>query len=391
MTFLTYLNEAALTHEKLVHLQHAEDLPLVGGVNGYHHAIGALKDVNDQIEGKFNPTKTTIKYDGSPAVVFGHDPITKKFFVASKSAFNKDPKINYTEADIRKNHGHAPGLMEKLTHALHHLPKIAPKHGVFQGDLMYTDDDKHETKDHVNFTPNTIMYSLPKKSEQGKKAKSAKLGIAIHTQYGGPTLDKMRAMPLEHPHFKDHPDVHVLPHEVNMGNALQTGKDKTSFDHNIKMAEKVHKTMARDTLDRLVVPEQEHMSTYINAAVKEGKKPSVAGYMAHRLEKGVKAAAGVKTPAAKQKHLDAAHQHVQHIKDNAHHFEDFFKLHKHLQAAKNALVNQLHTTTHDMEHSINGKETKPEGFVVHHKGYPIKFVDRAEFSKLNFEQSKNRK
>lgn len=390
MTFKTFINESVLTHQHLVHLEHAEDLPLAAGEQGYHHAMGALKDVADQIEGKFNPTKTTIKYDGSPSIVFGHDPISKKFFVASKSAFNKTPKINYTEEDIRKNHGHAPGLMEKLTHALHHLPKIAPKHGVFQGDLMYTDDDKHESKDHINFTPNTIMYSLPKKSEQGKKAKSAKLGIAIHTQYGGPTLDNMRASPLEHPQFKEHPDVHVLPHEVNMGDALQTGKDKTSFDFNMRMADKVHGYMARDVLARLIHPEHEHLSTYINAAVKEGKKPSVAGYMAHRLEKGVKAAAGVKTPAAKQKHMVAAQQHVQTIKDNAHHFEDFFKLHKHIQAAKNALVNQLNTTTHEMEHSIGGKDAKPEGFVVHHKGFPVKFVNRAEFSRANFEQSKNR-
>lgn len=391
MDFLTYLTEADLVHQHLTHLQHLEDLPHVGGINGYHHAIGALKAVGDQLEGKFNPSKVTIKYDGSPSVVFGHDPITKKFFVASKSAFNKTPKINYSVEDIRKNHKDAPGLQEKLIHALEHLPKIAPKHGIYQGDLMYTEDDKHETKDHINFTPNTIMYSLPKKSEQGKKAKNAKLGIAVHTQYAGPTLDKMRAIPLENHNFKEHPDVHVLPHEVNLGDALQTGADKTSFDFNVRMAEKVHNYMARDALDRLISPDHQHLSTYINQSVKEGKKPSVAGYMHHILQKGNNAAEGVKTPAAKHRHIQAAVDHSQVVKDNAHHFEDFFKLHKHLAAAKNALVNQLNTTTHEMEHSIGGKETHPEGFVVHHQGYPIKLVNRAEFSRANFEQSKNRK
>lgn len=377
-------------HQHLTHLQHAEDLPLVAGTQGYHHAFGALKAVGDQLEGKFNPSKVTIKYDGSPSLVFGHDPITKKFFVASKSAFNKTPKINYTEEDVRKNHKDAPGLQEKLIHALQHLPKIAPKHGVFQGDLMYSDDDKHESKDHINFTPNTIMYSLPKKSEQGKKAKNAKLGIAIHTQYAGPTLDKMRAVPLENPRFKEHPDVHVLPHEVNLGDALTVGKDKTSFDFNMRMAEKVHNYMARDALSTLVQPESQHLSTYINHTVKEGKKPSVPGYLVHILAHGKKAADAVKTPAAKQRHYDAAQQHIKHVENNAHHFEDFFKLHRHLQAAKNAVVNQLNTTAHEMEHSIGGKETNPEGFVVHHQGYPVKFVNRGEFSRLNFEKSKNR-
>ncbi len=61
------------------------------------------------------------KFDGSPAIVAGIDP-NNRFFVASKSAFAKNPKINYTEEDIQNNHGHAPGLVEKLTLALRYLP-----------------------------------------------------------------------------------------------------------------------------------------------------------------------------------------------------------------------------------------------------------------------------
>jgi hypothetical protein len=82
-----------------------------------------------------------MKYDGSPSIVFGHHPKTGKFFVASKSAFNKNPKINYTHKDIEKHHGHAPGLVSKLKTALTHLPKVAPKHGVYQGDVMHTRED----------------------------------------------------------------------------------------------------------------------------------------------------------------------------------------------------------------------------------------------------------
>lgn len=81
----------------------------------------------------------------SPSIVFGHHPKTGKFFVASKSAFNKNPKINYTEKDIDRNHGHAPGLSSKLKSALKHFPKVTPKKGIYQGDLMYTHEDlKHE-------------------------------------------------------------------------------------------------------------------------------------------------------------------------------------------------------------------------------------------------------
>ncbi len=66
-------------------------------------------------------------------VAVGTNPENGRFFVATKSAFNKNPKINYTHEDIEKNHGHAPGLVEKLKAALTHLPKSTPKKGVFQG------------------------------------------------------------------------------------------------------------------------------------------------------------------------------------------------------------------------------------------------------------------
>ena len=62
-------------------------------------------------------------------------------FVASKSAFNKNPKINYTHEDIEKNHGHAPGLVSKLKAALDHLPKVTKPGKVYQGDFMYHKDD----------------------------------------------------------------------------------------------------------------------------------------------------------------------------------------------------------------------------------------------------------
>lgn len=383
MTFKTFITEEGLIHKHLTHLQHAEDLPLVAGEQGYHHAIGALKAVNDQLEGKFNPTKTTIKYDGSPSVVFGHNPENGKFFVASKSAFNKDPKLNYTPEDIAKNHGHAPGLVDKLTHALEHLKKIAPKNGVYQGDLMYTEDDKHESKDAYNFTPNTIMYSAPKKSEEGKKMASSKLGIAVHTQYHGRTIQSMKATGDVTGNFKAHKDVHVLPHEVNMGDAFRTGKDMTAFDHHIKAAERVKTNMKSDALHH-VMTHGADLSVYFNSTVRDNKTPTAAGYRLHLLNQGKKAVDGVKTPTSKQKHFDVMQSKLRHVEEHQKHFDEFFKLHRHLQLAKDALVNQLKTTTHGYEHSIGGKEASPEGFVAHHNGYPVKLVNRAEFSHANF-------
>jgi hypothetical protein len=128
--------------------------------------------------------------------VFGTHPKTNKFFVASKSAFNKKPKINYSEEDIDKNHGHAPGLATKLKHALKHLPKVTPKGKVYQGDLMHSgvksksnpegDVEEHSGKYH--YKPNTITYSTPTHSKHGQELKHSKIGVAVHTEYKGNDL-----------------------------------------------------------------------------------------------------------------------------------------------------------------------------------------------------------
>jgi hypothetical protein len=143
-TFISFLKEEAEPEgSALKHIHHAEDRPLMHGAEGFEHAHGALMQAHEHMKAKANSSNLTMKYDGSPAIIFGHHPKTGKFFVASKSAFNKTPKINHTEADVDKNHGHAPGLASKLKAALKHLPKVTPKHGVYQGDMMHTSEDLH--------------------------------------------------------------------------------------------------------------------------------------------------------------------------------------------------------------------------------------------------------
>jgi len=61
--------------------------------------------------------------------------------------------------------------------------------------------------------------------------------------------------------------------------------------------------------------------------------------------------------------------------------------HNHLAAAKNSLVKSLESGHSNYEHHIDGKESKPEGFVVNHehngKTEPSKLVNRSEFAKSN--------
>jgi len=146
LSFRSYLTES-LDVEKLKHLEHAEDHLIHGGNEGAGHVSSTLSDVYDFLNGKKTKTRITQKYDGAPSLVFGINPENNKFFVATKSAFNKTPKIAYSDKDIEELYGHAPGLVVKLKLALKELKKVMPKDGgVYQGDIMYGKDDIRDEK-----------------------------------------------------------------------------------------------------------------------------------------------------------------------------------------------------------------------------------------------------
>ena len=133
--FGTYLIE-----DKNTHLEHLEDEIINNGLSGAKMAVRFLNSLKDMLSGiGKGSTDVTVKWDGAPAVFAGINPENGKFFVATKSLFNKTPKINYTNADIKTNHG-SEGPTDKLKAALKHLPKLNMP-GIFQGDIMFTKDD----------------------------------------------------------------------------------------------------------------------------------------------------------------------------------------------------------------------------------------------------------
>jgi hypothetical protein len=326
------------------------------------------------------------KFDGSPSIVFGHNPENGKFFVASKSAFNATPKLNYTAADIEKNHGHAPGLVGKLKAALKHLPKVTPKSGVYQGDVMHTPEDVKHTDGKVEFTPNTITYSADKNSAEGKKALSAKIGVAVHTAYKGSNLQDMKAeYNPDLSHFEHNPDVHVLHSTFPAHKVEYDQKKQEKFQkHMQKAIETNDKIENYNHLEDHKVP----LKTYINKTVRSGDAPSVQGYKEHLRDQALNAASKVKTEVAKQRKLADALIMVKHINDNKQDFTNTLKVHHELQKAKDTLVSSLSAHKGEYEHHIAGKPTQPEGFVAVHKNRPTKLVNRAEFSRANFAKNK---
>ena len=191
LSFIQLLNE-----DKNTHLEHLEDEIINNGLTGAKTAVRFLNSLKKMLNGVGKgSTKITVKWDGAPAVFAGTNPENGKFFVATKSLFNKTPKINYTNADIASNHG-SGGLSDKLKVALKHLPKLGMK-GIFQGDIMFTKEDLVEEEVDgvisVVFTPNTISYAVPADSKLASTIRKASIGVVWHTSYSGKTIAGLKA------------------------------------------------------------------------------------------------------------------------------------------------------------------------------------------------------
>ena len=151
-----------LVEDKNTHLEHLEDEIINNGSKGAKTAIEFLKSIKQMLQGGSGGSTVSVKWDGAPAVFCGINPENKKFFVGTKSIFNVTPKINYTNADISRNHGGE--LANKLKICLKLLPSLGIS-GILQGDLLFTSGDKKTAtvagQKSIVFTPNTITYAVP--------------------------------------------------------------------------------------------------------------------------------------------------------------------------------------------------------------------------------------
>ena len=385
LNFKSYLTES-LDVTKLKHLEHAEDHIIHGGHEGVMHAHDTLADVSDFLAGKKSKTRITQKFDGAPSIVFGINPDNGQFFVSTKSAFNKSPKLAYNDKDIEEMFGHAPGLEKKLKIAFEEIKKIMPKEGgVFQGDVMYSKDDIVDEEGKLKFTPNTITYGAKADSAAGRRVAASKFGIVVHTRYLGKTMDDMTAsFDVDQSKFKKDPDVNMISPEVS-GESKMPAISKSQYEKSMKAASELMAGIHQDTLDKVSLQEI-LIKTHINQHVRSGTAITVKSYLKYLEEKMKKDVESLKTEAAKEKKRAYYQERIDAVESDKDEFEKVFKLHATVQKAKDALVQGLAQVPGEFETTIGGEPVKPEGFVAIRNGRPTKLVDRAEFSAANFAQ-----
>ena len=391
---------------QLKHLEHIEDEMLNYGVEGCDAAVSAMKEMLRMLGKKPSSGYMQTKWDGAPAVICGEHPYTGRFFVGTKSVFNKEnPKICFFDDDVDTFYD--GDLADKLKASLKYFKELGIS-GVVQGDLMFTaKDKKYETiegEDLVTFRPNTITYGSPVDSDMGKAITKAEIGVVFHTHYTGDDLATMNA--------KAGADVTsnidgcvVINNDTPMTDVSVPSQTLKKFEGNLVIIEKMCRTSGK-FLDHLVDNmgttgnKKFHVASFLkqffNAEIKASRKindPKIAlkslGEFYH--EKMGKEVAKMKSVQKQAERRKMLYDGLTYLEENEKEFHAMFALYRKIQENKQIVIDaldNLESFKTFVQTDKGYKVTAPEGYVLHHNGDMIKLVNRIEFSYINFTLAK---
>jgi len=198
----TKTNESIQLNEG-ARIDHAEDIVFWEGSAGAKRALEAIKG----LEGNGHQD-VTIKWDGSPAIIFGRDE-SGNFVLTDKSGFTakgyngrstsaeelEDMLLSRSGGKNRENPGYVAfaGKMKDIF-PLYEAAVPQDYIGFFKGDLLYFNTPEKVNGNFV-FTPNIVTYSVDANSELGKRIARSKTGVVIHREVDaqgneGPLMDK---------------------------------------------------------------------------------------------------------------------------------------------------------------------------------------------------------
>ena len=387
------------------HLTHLEEYILTQQKAGLDIAVSFVKGLTETFNGNTDTgIFTTVKYDGSPAVICGYNPENNRFFVATKSAAAKIPKVCYTIEDIQQNYGQAPGLVEKMRLALLYLPKVI-KSNIYQGDFMFDratlNQINFQGEKLITFKPNTITYAVEADSELGKKIQAAQIGVVFHTRYTGPNLKQLSKSPdVNASEFNQSPDVWFDDAKFKdmSGTVTLTDDEKKVITDTLNSIEKIS-----GVTDWTALPNNFYTSanTFINTLIRTGRfveDPEETfnkfiEWYSNKLDKEIEK---LKSDAGKQRKTTAKNKEIEFLNTNKISILNIFNITKKLADLKKIFFNKYSAAikTKQFLTQPDGtlKVTPGEGFVaVDRVGNMVKLVDRLEFSRANFAISKGEK
>jgi hypothetical protein len=351
-----------------VRIEHPEDM-----IFDQRPSAGLKQALDGIVTAARNPSETTVKWDGKPAIIFGRKP-SGEFVLTDKSGFGAkgyDGLATSTDqiAQIMAQRGGERGELIALYQRLFPLLRRAVPQdfrGYIQGDLLYSQTPELTGNNYV-FTPNTVTYTVAANTDLGQKIGQSTAAVAIHTSLAAPGAS---ATPIRAAALAPSPGLLIL--DPSLKNPKQIKLDAATVKDATQLLTKYGAAM-----DQLFDPAELRarkisdfpalVKTYINSRVRTGSYDNLMGGFGEWVKQ--------KSPAKAPRIFEWATENKQAV---AALFQAFLEI----SSLKNQVVRQLDAQTQDVQASINN-EPGHEGYV----GQNMKFVDRFRFSKANFAQN----
>ena len=356
-------------------IQHIEDLIIWNGSAGGQKAIAKLHQVET------SPKSISIKWDGSPAVIFGRNE-NGEFVLTDKSGFTAkgyDGRVTSADAlgDMFNNRKVKDATPEKIADkgkfvqnmktVWDKVESVIPEdfRGYLHGDLLwFTTPQSQDGR--LIFKPNVTTYSVDSNSDIGKKIINYDVGIVVHVvidlegnksnvDMGQLSAGKTWIMP---PVYVTQSPGVDLPEVDRLESYLKSN------------------ATAIDTL--LAVPAEQKMAdfgnilyTYINNSVKAGNLDKLGKNFSEWVDSS-------KLSEPKKQRV------VAWVQQNSNGFEAIFQFINGVMTTKNKIIKTLDSQPADIEASTNG-EKGGEGYVI---DKDVKLVNRAGFTAANMRQER---
>ena len=355
-------------------INHAEDLIFWEGSKGAKRALQSIIDLE-----KGGHENVTVKWDGSPAVIFGRDE-NGEFIFTDKAGYGavktdgkakspdqlKDILLNRSGGKMKDDPGRIM-FADKMANVFKLYQKAVPKdyRGFFKGDLLYYNTPSVEDGHYV-FQPQLVKYSVTTNSDLGKNIGASTTGIVIHREVDADGNEG----PVQNADKLQGSDVLVFPSVTvqqppKIDNA---GVKKLATLINSRSAE-IDKLLDPNTLEQKQMKGfGDMLYNYINTKVDTGLDNLGKDF--------------IKWLDTKNISMKMKQKVIEHIKEHSAGFVSLWSVVSGIQKVKDDVIRQMDSAEGDVKATTAGKPGG-EGYVLSHPEGSIKFVNRSEFTAAN--------
>ena len=364
-------------------IDHAEDIIFDEGSQGAIRAIESLKRLEQG-----GHTDVTIKWDGSPAIIFGRNE-NGEFILTDKSGFVKKGGVERAKSGkdlaghlLNRGGGANKDKPDRIEFAnnmkdiFDEYEKATPKdfRGYLMGDLLYYNTPEIRNGKYI-FTPNIVTYEVATESDIGKRIAQSKTGVVVHRMLD----EEGNQSPVPQ-------NLAMLGTEVFIFPSVTVSKAATIDDNDIntlkatvaKDAQAIDSLLNKQELIQLKMTDLPKIFyTYLNSTVDSGVTDYAKGFMAWLKTS--------KVSGVKQQRI------AEYIGQKNAGYNAMWNTVAGIMQLKDKIINQFDSHEADVKAHIgdhgpvdsSAHGDGGEGYVMTHPKGDIKLVSRGYFTKAN--------